>query len=61
MSEPDERPESPRRPAPRRRRATGGVPPTREVTAMPSRDEVDDWREAGPDDERLTREVPPHW
>lgn len=44
----------------RPRRATGGVAPTREVAATPSWDEVD--REAGrDDDERITREVPPHW
>lgn len=45
----------------RRRRATGGVPPTREVADVPLRDAAEDWREGGSDDDRITREVPPHW
>lgn len=45
----------------RRRRATGGVPPTREVADVPLRDTAEDWREGGSDDDRITREVPPHW
>lgn len=45
----------------RRRRATGGVPPTREVADVTPRDTAEDWREGGSDDDRITREVPPHW
>ena len=45
----------------RRRRATGGVAPTREVADVPLRDAAEDWRDGGTDDDRLIREVPPHW
>ena len=70
MTEPpdDAAPEAGPKPTPgpkagprRRRRATGGVAPTREVADVPQRDAAEDWREGGPDDERMTREVPPHW